>query len=46
MNASSNNEGNNDENYPKTPYYGENMNAYSYNEENSDEVAPDPPKND
>ena len=43
MNASSDDEGNNAENYPETSYDGENMNAYYNNEENNDEVAPDPP---
>ena len=45
MNASSDNEENNDEDAPETPYVGENMNTYSNNEVNNDEVAPDPPTN-
>ena len=46
MNASSNDEENDDEDAPKTPYQGENMNAYSYDEGDNIEVALDPPTND
>ena len=45
MNTSSDDEGNNYEDSPETPYGGENLNDYSDNEENNDEVAPDPPTN-
>ena len=34
---------NNDENTPKTPYYGENMNASYDDEINNDEDAPNTP---
>ena len=40
MNASYDDEGNNDEDAPETPYDGDIMNAYSNNEKNNDEVAP------
>ena len=36
-------EENNDENVPKTPYYGENMNYYSDDEVNNEQDAPDTP---
>ena len=45
MNASSYDEVNNDEDDPKTPYYGDNVNVYYYNEGNNYDVAPDPPTN-
>ena len=46
MNASSDDEVNNDEDAPSTPYDGENINAYSNNEGNNNQVDPDPPTND
>ena len=45
MNASSSDEGNNNEDAPEMPYDGENINAYSNNEVNNYEVAPDPSTN-
>ena len=42
MNASSDNEGNIDEDAPETPYDGENIDAYSNNEENNYKVPPNP----
>ena len=45
MKASYDDEGNNDEDVPKTPYDGENMNDSSDDQGNNDEVAPDPPTN-
>ena len=44
MNSSSDDEGNNYEDAPKTPYDGENINASDDDEGNNYEVAPDPPK--
>ena len=47
MNSSSDYEGNNDEDAPKTPYDGEKMNASSNDEGNNYEVVPpNPPTND
>ena len=46
MNPSYSDEGNNDEDAPKTPYDGENMTSYPNNEENNDEVSPNQPTND
>ena len=46
MNDSSDNEGKNDEDFPKTPYHGENTNASDDYQGNYDEVAPDLPTND
>ena len=46
MNASSDEEVNNDEDAPNMSYDSENINAYSNNEGNNYEVSPDPPTND
>ena len=46
MDASSDDERNNYEDSPKTPYNGENINDSSNDEGNNDEVVPDPPTND
>ena len=46
MNASSDDEGNNDEDSPETPYHGENINAYYNHEGNNYEIASNPSTND
>ena len=46
MNASSYDKGNDYEDFPKTPYDGENMNAYYNNEEDNDEVVTGPTTDD
>ena len=43
MNDFSDDKGDNDDDAPETPYYGENVNDYSNNQENNDEVDPNPP---